>query len=121
MKNVEETKKYIIDAEGKTLGRLASKAASILIGKESTSFVKNDTAKVKVEIINTSKANINEKKKLEVEYPKYSGYPGGLRFETIAYVIEKKGYGEVFRRAVYGMIPNNKLRVRIMKNLTVTE
>ena len=121
MKNASEIKKYIVDAQGKTLGRTASKAASILIGKESTSFVKNDTANVKVQIINTSKANISEKKKLEVEYPKYSGYPGGLRFESIGFVISKKGYSEVFRRAVYGMIPNNKLRAKIMKNLTVTE
>jgi large subunit ribosomal protein L13 len=114
-------KEFTIDATGKKLGRVATEAASILMGKNDPSFEKHTVSGNKVVITNAAKADISEKKKSEKKYGKYSGYPGGLRFETLGDVIEKKGYGEVFARAVYGMLPGNKLRAKIMKNLTVTE
>jgi large subunit ribosomal protein L13 len=116
-----EAKEFTIDATGKAVGRVATEAAVILMGKNSPDFAKNKVLNHKVTIENASKAKISPKKMREVEYAKYSGYPGGLRFETMEKVIEKKGYEEVFKRAVYGMLPGNKLRSPRMKNLTVTE
>ena len=55
------------------------------------------------------------------KYTRYTGYPGGFKKETPEDVITKKGYTELFRRAVYGMLPTNKLRARLIKNLEVIE
>ncbi len=114
-------KKYTIDATNKKLGRVASEAAIFLIGKNTVGFAKNKVTPARVEILNASKADINSKKLLEKTYDRYSGYPGGLRSPSMKNVIEKKGYRELFSLAVYGMIPSNKLRAQIMKNLTVKE
>lgn len=113
--------KYIIDATNKKLGRVASEAAVFLIGKNKTDFARNKVSEIAVEIVNASKADISEKKLLGKKYVRYSGYPGGIKSPTMKNVIEKKGYSEVFTLAVYGMIPSNKLRSKIMKNLTVKE
>lgn len=113
--------KYIIDATNKKLGRVASEAAVHLIGKDQASFVRNKVSGGIVEIVNASKADISEKKLLQKKYTRYSGYPGGLRSPSMKDVIGKKGYEEIFTLAVYGMIPSNKLRAKIMKNLTVKE
>lgn len=113
--------KHTIDAAGKKLGRVASEAAVYLIGKNQAGFARNKVSGVAVEIINTSKADISEKKLLQKKYVRYSGYPGGIKSPSMKNVIAKRGYGEIFTLAVYGMIPSNKLRARIMKNLTVKE
>jgi large subunit ribosomal protein L13 len=113
--------KHTIDATGKKLGRVASEAAIFLIGKDQVGFAKNKTVATKVEVINAAKADINEKKLLDKTYSRYSGYPGGLKQPTMRNVIEKKGFSEIFTLAIYGMIPRNKLRAKIMKNLTVKE
>ena len=52
---------------------------------------------------------------------RYTGYPGGLRKMSMQKLIDKKGFSEVFKKAVYGMLPNNRLRAPRMKNLIVTE
>lgn len=113
--------KYTIDATNKKLGRVASEAAAYLIGKKDANFSKNTVADVKVEILNASKADISSKKMGEKTYDSYSGYPGGLRQPTMKNIIEKKGYREIFSIAVYGMLPTNKLRARLIKNLSVSE
>lgn len=113
--------KYVIDATNKKLGRVASEAAAILNGKNSTDFSRNTVTHSTVVITNASKADISEKKLLQKKYVRYSGYPGGLRSPSMKNVIDKKGYEEIFTLAVYGMIPSNKLRSKIMKNLTVKE
>jgi large subunit ribosomal protein L13 len=112
---------YTIDAAGKAVGRVATEAAMILMGKNSPDFANNKVLNHKVTIENASKARISPKKMKSTEYAKYSGYPGGLRFETMEKVIADKGYEEVFKRAVYGMLPGNKLRDPRMKNLTITD
>lgn len=114
-------KEYTIDASGKKIGRVASEAASILMGKKLPSFEKHTVAEVKLTIENASKLSIDSRKMEGMQYAMYSGYPGGLRFESLEKVIEKKGYGEVLTRAIKGMIPNNKLRSVAMKNLTIKE
>lgn len=112
---------YTIDAKGKSLGRVASEAAHVLMGKHAPSFEKYLIAAVSVKIVNAGKLNISLGKASSKEYTRYSGYPGGLKKETLGRVVEKKGVKEVLRRAVYGMLPVNKLRAKRIKNLTIEE
>lgn len=112
---------YTIDAEGKKLGRVASLAAMHLTGKTNPAFVRNAMHGEKVKIINASKIDVSAKKLVQKTYERYSGYPGGLRSLRMEEVVAKKGYREVFVKAIYGMVPSNRLRAKIMKNLEVTE
>ncbi len=112
---------HTIDAKGKTLGRTASQVAKLLMGKDKATFERNKVTGGKVELINVSKAKIDIRKLSEKKYDQYSGYPGGLRQEKMSDLIARKGYSEIFKLAVYGMIPANRLRPIIMKNLTITE
>lgn len=113
--------KYTLDAENKKVGRVATEAAVLLMGKNLATFAKNNIPDVKVEIKNTSKALISDAKRANKRYSRYSGYPGGLRQPTMTDVIAKKGYSEIFKEAVSGMLPKNKLRTKMMNNLIVTE
>lgn len=113
--------KYILDAENKRIGRVATEAAVFLMGKNLTTFTKNSIPNVKVEIKNTSKALISDEKKTQKTYSRYSGYPGGLKQPTLEQVIAKKGYSELFKEAVKGMLPKNKLRAKMMNNLVISE
>ncbi|MEX0673097.1 MAG: 50S ribosomal protein L13 [Candidatus Paceibacterota bacterium] len=112
---------HTINAQNRSLGRVASEAAKILMGKHEPSFERHEIAQVTVRIQNAAKADISSKKMDEKVYMSYSGYPGGRTDRTRRKVIEQKGYGDVFRRAVYGMLPANKLRKQIMKNLVIEE
>jgi len=114
-------KEYKIDASGKKLGRVASEIASILIGKTNPNFQKNEVADVKVEVSNSSKMDISEKKSTTKVYTNYTGFPGGLRKKTLGEIAIKKGYSEVLEKAVSGMIHNNKLKKLILKNLIIKE
>ena len=111
--------KYTLDAQGKKLGRIASEAASILLGKKSTSFAKNSVAPVKVEIVNADSTDISAKKRESDKYVTYTGHRGGLESETLGELIKRAGIKEAYTRAVKRMIPNNKLRDLRMKNLTI--
>ncbi|OGD67767.1 50S ribosomal protein L13 [Candidatus Campbellbacteria bacterium RIFOXYC2_FULL_35_25] len=112
---------HTIDATEKKLGRVASEAAILLMGKNSPAFEKNKVADVKVKITNVSKLNVENKKLDNKEYQTYSGYPGGRKVKKMKQVIEKKGYAEVLKLAIYGMLPANKLRSKVLKNLMITE
>ncbi len=112
---------YTIDAKNKKLGRVASEAASVLIGKNNPSFKRESTTNSKVEIINASGIKLEEKKKKQKEYKRFTGYPGGLKSESMEELIKRRGIGEVVRKTVYGMLPKNKLRSVMKKNLTVKE
>ncbi len=113
--------KYTLDAQGKKVGRIASEAAKLLMGKNTTAFVRNTTPNVEVEIVNASKADINEKKRAEKLHPRFSGYPSGITIPTVEQTIAKKGHKELFRQAVYGMLPRNKLRAKMIKNLKISQ
>jgi len=115
-----ETVKYTVDAKGRPLGRVASEAASALLGKKSANYVKNKVLPVEVTITNAGALSIGEKKLAQKEYVRYTGYPGGLRTTTLSMLKDKKGIEEVLRKAVDGMIPRNKLRKERMKRLTIT-
>ncbi|HEY4479103.1 MAG TPA: 50S ribosomal protein L13 [Candidatus Paceibacterota bacterium] len=114
--------KYTIDAQNKRLGRVASEAASLLMGKNKTNFVRNANPKdIVVTISNCSKIVLPRKKMRDTKYARYSGYPGGLRFLSMEQIAQKKGYSELFKIAVRGMLPGNKLRPDMLKRLIVTE
>lgn len=110
-----------INAQGKSLGRVASEAAKMLMGKDSAAYEPHLVQGDGVHIVNASQVAMTEKKLKQKQYGRYTGYPGGLKFQTLEQLVAKKGYAEAFRKAVYGMLPNNKLRARMMKQLKVTE
>ena len=110
-----------INAEGEKLGRIATKVAVFLMGKNTTSFAKNKTPDMEVKVINVSKIEVSDGKKSGKVYTHYTGYPGGLREEKMGKLIDRKGYKEVLKKAVYGMLPGNKLRAERMKKLTIEE
>ena len=111
--------RYTIDAENKKIGRVATEAAVYLMGKNLSNFKRNAIPNITVEIKNTAKASIDEKKMLQKTYSRYSGYPGGLRKPRAMQVVEKKGHKELFKEAVKGMLPKNKLRAKMIKNLII--
>lgn len=110
-----------IDATGKTLGRVASEAAKILLGKHKPSFVKHKVLGEEVTIVNASKVHITGAKAKDKEYIRYSGYPGGQKKESYGMLVVRRGHGEAIRRAVVGMLPKNKLQMRRIKLLTIKE
>jgi large subunit ribosomal protein L13 len=110
-----------IDATNQKIGRVATQAAIVLMGKDKTDFARNKHGNVEVQIINASKLSIDTKKKKEKIYQSYSGYPGGQKRLTLERVIEKNGYQEVLRKAVRGMLPPNKLRAKMLVNLTIID
>ncbi len=112
---------YTLDASGQSLGRLASEAASILLGKKSAQYVQNEVLPVEVRVENLDKLRLTEKRVAMKEYTHYTGYPGGLRTTSMEMLMEKKGIEEVFRRTVDGMIPRNKLRKERMKRLVIVK
>ncbi|MBV9349596.1 MAG: uL13 family ribosomal protein [Patescibacteria group bacterium] len=114
-------KKYVLDAKGKKLGRLASEAASLLMGKNSVTFTRHKAPDVTVEITNASKLLISEKHRTGIAYARFSGYQGGLKFETLEALSKRRGYKGVVIHAVRGMIPKNKLRPGMLKRLIVKE
>lgn len=112
---------YTIDATDRTLGRVASEAASVLLGKKSVHFAKNMAIPVTVTINNAGKLHLPLRRIKGKVYTRYTGHPGGLYFTTMEEMITKKGIAEVVKKTVDGMIPRNKLRKPRMKNLTVNE
>jgi large subunit ribosomal protein L13 len=110
-----------IDAQDKTLGRVASAAAKALLGKHSASFAKNAVAEGGVTIINASKIRVSGNKERVKEYVRYSGYPGGQKIETFAQLTARRGKKEAIRRAVLRMLPKNKLQTPRIKNLKIED
>jgi large subunit ribosomal protein L13 len=113
--------KHIIDAEDKAIGRVAGQAAILLMGKDSAAYSRQKSPSSQIEIINASKLKINEKKLENKKYKRFSGYPSGLREEKLGHLLERRGSAKIMRMAIYGMLPKNKLRDRMMKNLTIKE
>ncbi|HEY4508014.1 MAG TPA: uL13 family ribosomal protein [Candidatus Paceibacterota bacterium] len=109
-----------VDAQNRTMGRVASEAASFLLGKRSVGFAKNAKSSEPVEIVNASKVRISAKKE-KAPVTRYSGHPGGLTSETMGAQIARKGWDAAFRRMVLGMLPRNRLRAQIIKRLKVTD
>lgn len=119
MLTTSKMKKYNIDAKGRVPGRVATEIAVLLMGKNLTDFARNKIPDIEVEVTSSAQMSLNAKKLKDKMYSSHSGYPGRLKRLSQEHVLERKGAKEILRRAVYGMLPKNKLRARMMKNLTI--
>ena len=117
-KETVERKWYVIDAEGKPLARVASKAAHILRGKHKATYTPNIDCGDFIIIINAEKAILTGNKLDNKKYYNHSGYPGGLR-ERTAREMQEKYPIEMVERAVKGMLPKNRLGRQMYKKLFV--
>ena len=113
-----EHKWYEIDAEGKTLGKVAALAASVLRGKNKPTYTPHVACGDNVIIINAEKVKLTGNKLEDKIYYNHSGYPGGLRERNAKTMVEKYPV-EMVERAVKGMLPKNRLGRQIYRQLFV--
>ncbi len=108
----------VVDAEGQTLGRLASKVAKIIRGKNKTNYTPHVDCGDNVIIINSEKVVLTGNKLTQKEYVRYTGYPGGQRFTSPEELLAKHPE-RLLEKAVRGMLPKNKLGRELFRNLRV--
>lgn len=108
----------LVDAEGKTLGRLSSVVAIILRGKHKANYTPHADCGDNVVVINAEKVQLSGKKWSDKQYISYTGYPGGQRRTTPLQLIKKKPEALV-EKAVKGMLPKNRLGRELFRNLFV--
>ena len=108
----------LVDAEGETLGRLASKVAMMLRGKLKTEFTPHVDCGDNVIVINAEKIHLSGNKWSDKKYIRHTGYPGGLRTTTAEEMLNKKPVGLV-ENAVRGMLPKSRLGRELFRNLYV--
>ena len=113
-----ERKTHTIDATDKVLGRLAVEIALLLRGKQKADFAPYKDIGDIVIVKNVAKLKFTGRKAKQKKYYRHSGYLGGLKEITLEKLFEKNPE-EVLRKAVFGMLPKNKLRAGWMKNLTI--
>jgi large subunit ribosomal protein L13 len=113
-----QRKWYVVDAEGKNLGRLSSEIASILRGKNKPTFTPHVDCGDNVIVVNAEKVAVTGKKLKDKVYVTYSGFPGGKKEITLAEMLAKKPE-EVVKHAVKGMLPKGKLGRQMFKKLHV--
>lgn len=119
-KQTVDKKWVLVDAEGEVLGRLASKVAYILRGKNKANFTPHADCGDNVIIINAGKVALSGNKVQEKEYVRHTGYPGGQRFSTPQELLNKQP-NKIVENAVRGMLPKNKLGRDLFRNLKVYE
>ncbi len=108
----------VVDAEGATLGRLATKIATLLRGKHKTTFSPHLDVGDPVIVVNAARVRVSGRKLQQKRYVRHSGYPGGLRSETLERLLRRRPE-EVVRRAVRGMLPQNRLGEKMIRKLHV--
>jgi large subunit ribosomal protein L13 len=108
----------VIDATGKTLGRLATQIADILRGKRKAEYTPHCDVGDFVVVVNAEKIAVTGNKRQQKLYHRYSGYPGGMRVRTLNDMLERRPE-EVIRRAVKGMLPRNRLARKQITKLKV--
>ena len=108
----------VVDAAGKTLGRLATQIADLLRGKGKPEYTPHVDTGDFVVVINAEKIAVTGKKLADKRYYRHSGYPGGLRSRTLGDMLERRPE-EVIRRAVRGMMPRNRLARKQLTKLKV--
>ena len=113
-----ERKWYVVDAEGCTLGRLASEVAKVLRGKNKPQFTPHIDTGDYVIVINAEKVAVTGKKESDKVYKRHSGYPGGLKETTLGEMRAKKPE-EIIMHAVKGMMPKGRLGRQMFKKLKV--
>ncbi len=109
---------YVVDAEGVPLGRLASEVAQILRGKHKPTYAPHVDGGDYVIIVNAAKVHVSGNKETEKIYYRHSGYPGGLRAETLSQVRESRPE-RLVESAVRGMLPKNRLGRQMIRKLKV--
>ena len=117
-KETVERKWYVIDAEGKNLGRVASEVAKLLMGKHKVTYTPHIDCGDYVIVVNASKVNLTGKKLTDKKYYNHSRYAGGLRTRTAKEMVENYPV-EMVERAVKGMLPHNRLGRQMYKKLFV--
>ncbi len=113
-----ERKWYVVDAEGKTLGRLAAEVAKILRGKHKPTYTPHQDTGDFVIVINAAKVAVTGKKLVQKKYFRHSGYPGGGRFIGLQWLLERRPE-QVIEMAVRGMLPKNTLGENMYRKLKV--
>ncbi|MDX6593043.1 MAG: large subunit ribosomal protein [Gaiellales bacterium] len=109
---------YLVDAESRTLGRLATEIADLLRGKGKPQYTPHVDTGDFVVVVNAEKIHVTGKKLEQKIYYRHSGYPGGLRERTLAEQLARRPE-EVIRKAVKGMLPKNRLAAVQLKKLKV--
>ena len=109
---------YVVDAEGQTLGRLATRIADRLRGKGKPQFTPHIDTGDFVVVVNAEKVAVTGNKLDDKLYYRHSGYPGGLRTRTLREQLERRP-NEVLRKAVWGMLPHTKLGRRQITKLKI--
>jgi large subunit ribosomal protein L13 len=109
---------YVVDAEGKTLGRLATQIANVLRGKHKPTYTPHVDVGDFVIVVNAEKVAVTGNKREKKLYWRHSGYPGGIRSRTLGDLLEKRPE-EVTRKAVKGMLPRNRLARQQLRKLKV--
>ena len=109
---------YVVDAEGQTLGRLATRLADTLRGKLKPDYTPHVDTGDFVIVVNAEKIAVTGNKRAEKRYYRHSGYPGGLKSRTLAEMLDRRPE-EVIRLAVKGMLPRNRLARKQLTKLKV--
>jgi large subunit ribosomal protein L13 len=109
---------HLIDVKDKTLGRVASEIAQLLMGKSKPYFVRNLDCGDYVVIINAKDVKTTGKKEEQKKYYRHSGYPGGFKVESLKELRERKPEN-IITHAVKGMLPDNRLKDRMLTRLFV--
>jgi large subunit ribosomal protein L13 len=113
-----DQKWHLVDANGKTLGRIATQVATLLRGKHKPQFTPNADLGDFVVVVNAEKIKLTGKRAELKEYFHYTGYPGGATFEKFKELMQKHP-DRVFEHAIRGMLPHNRLGRKIIKKLKV--
>ena len=108
----------VVDADGQTLGRLATRIAVLLRGKHRPTFSTHIDTGDPVIVLNASKIKVTGRKLQAKQYVRHSGYPGGMRTESLERLLARRPE-EVIRRAVRGMLPRNRLGEQMVRKLHV--
>jgi large subunit ribosomal protein L13 len=109
---------HVIDADGAVLGRVATEAANLLRGKHKPTWAPHVDTGDHVIVVNAAKIQVTERKATDKVYYRHSGYPGGLRSESLEHLLARSPE-KVVRRAVRGMIPKTRLGRQQIKKLKV--
>jgi large subunit ribosomal protein L13 len=113
-----ERKWYVVDAEGQTLGRLATEIATILRGKNKPQYTPHVDTGDFVVVVNAEKVAVTGRKAEQKVYRRHSGYPGGLKETSYEQMMERRPT-EILRRAVKGMMPKNRLARQQLRKLKI--
>jgi large subunit ribosomal protein L13 len=113
-----ERKWYLVDAQGKVLGRLATEIAMLLRGKRKPTYTPHLDNGDHVVVINAEKVVVTGRKSQQKLYHHHTGYPGGLRTRTFAYLLAHRPE-RIVKQAVKGMLPHNRLGRQMLKKLRV--